>query len=454
MSTNAAQLRRSGKYRSPVQSRPAVVRPTRVAEIQSILSRDSQYPAPFRPMGANISATDCALSVGTVIYLTGLNRISEIDSVKRTVTAQSGVRICDLVRALAEQDLELAGGHDLTNRTLGGAIAGGCIGPAFGSDGAFFSSQVISLKLISPVGKMLEIRSDQRNLLHAFRMSFGMLGVIYEITLKVRPTKMFAAAHRRCTFKQFSAVAEKLANVDVGLKFFLLPFRDRVYLDIRRPSTTTTTTRKIPWKVKDWGETTVLPHVFKSLNRVVPVSGVRYRIIDEISKLTQGIVNNRLVSTGSSSAALMNGSGKNDTSRSLLYSTWFFPAADFAIVVQAYREFSLRLHQECGFRCDMPAVGFRVDRDPSALLSPSFDEPMIALRAMSTQAKGWENFAIDFSDFARHWGGSPVFNQSLEIPSSYAPQVYGARIEFFRKIRRQVDPENRMMNAFLSQYFL
>ena len=33
------------------------------------------------------------------------------------------------------------------------------------------------------------------------------------------------------------------------------------------------------------------------------MSGVRYRIIDEISQMTQGIVNNRLVNTGSNSTA-------------------------------------------------------------------------------------------------------------------------------------------------------
>ena len=79
---------------------------------------------------------------------------------------------------------------------------------------------------------------------------------------------------------------------------------------------------------------------------------------------------------------------------------------------------------------------------------------MIALRAISTQSKGWGDFAIDFGDFARHWGGSPLFNQTREVPAEYPSQVFGSRLNLFRKIRRQFDPENRMMNPFLSQYFL
>ena len=455
MSANPTHLRRSSRFAQHKLSGPAVLRPVRATGIRNALNPDSRYLPPFRPMGANSSATECASSsAGTVVDLTGLNQIRNIDAYGDTVTVQAGVRIGDLARELAEHGLELAGGHDLMSRTVGGAVAGACIGPAFGEDGAFFASQVKSLRLITPNGKAIEIRHDQKNLLNAFRLSFGMLGIIYEVTLNVRPIRPFGVTHRRCTFDQFAGVAEKLSGADVGLKFYLLPFRDRVYLDLRRYSPDARATHRIPWKIKDWGESTVLPHIFKSINRVVPVAGVRYRLIDEISQVTQELVNNRLVSSGSNSTAQLSSTRENDAANSLYYSTWFFPAADFAIVVQAYRDFCLRIRENSDYRCDMPTVGFRIGRDRSAMLSPSFDEPMVALRAISTQAKGWEDFAIDFGDFARHWGGVPIFNQTRNIPADYPRQVFGSRLTFFCKIRKQFDPENRMMNPFLSQYFL
>jgi hypothetical protein len=231
-----------------------------------------------------------------------------------------------------------------------------------------------------------------------------------------------------------------------------MPFRDCVYLDLRRYSAEALAGRSIPWKIKDWSESTVLPNVFKSLNKVVPVPGIRYRIIDEISKITQGIVNNRLVTSGNNATA--NGVHSSAGTSGMNYSTWIFPAADFAIVVQAYIDFCLKLHRENDFRCDMPAVGYRLSRDTSALLSPSFDEPMFALSAVSTQSKGWEDFAIDFAEFAQHWGGGAFFNQTRGLAPDHAGTVFGSRLTFFRKIRRQLDPDNRLMNPFLSQYFL
>jgi len=455
MSANPIQLRRSSRFRPHKLSGPAIIRPLRSAAIRDALQPDSRYLPPFRPMGANSSATDCtSSSAGTVVDLSGLNQIMNVDAYSDTVTVQPGVRIGDLARELAEHGLELAGSHDLMSRTVGGAVAGACIGPAFGEDGAFFASQVKSIRVITPDGKPIEIRQTQKNLLNAFRLSFGMLGVIYEITLNVRPIRPFGVTHRRCCFDQFAGVAEKLSNVDVGLKFYLLPFRDRVYLDLRRYSRDARATHRIPWKIKDWGESTVLPQLFRSINRIVPVAGVRYRLIDEISQVTQELVNNRLVSSGSNSTAQLSSTRENDASNNLHYSTWFFPASDFAIVVQAYRDFCLRIHESSNFRCDMPTVGFRIGRDTSAMLSPSFDEPMVALRAISTLTNGWEDFVMDFGDFARHWGGVPIFNQTRDIPADYPQQVFGSRLTFFRKIRRQFDPENRMMNPFLSQYFL
>jgi hypothetical protein len=450
MSGNAIKLKRSGRFTSPASAGPVTLKPRKFTEIARALGPDSRYAPPFRPVGANTSATDCTSStVGTVIDLSGMGRILQIDAANEIVTVEPGVRIGDLVSELASHGLELAAGHDIVNRTVGGAVAGGCLGPVFGDDRAYLASQVESLSVITPNGKPIRIRPDQHNLLHAFRLSYGMLGVLYEIRLRVQPIRTFTVSHRRCTFDQFAAVTERLANTDIGLKFFLLPFRNRVYLDIRRRCTGTTGSYRIPWRLKDWGESTVLPNVFKSLNRVVPVDGIRYRLIDEISQFTQGIVNNRLVMSGSNSTAM-----SSRRAAPFHYSTWLFPAAEFSIVVQAYREFCLNTRATSGFRCDMPTVGFRVGRDSSALLSPSFEQPMIALRALTTQSKGWDDFVIDFADFARRWGGVPLFNQTREVPYDYPRQVFGSRCDFFRSVRRRFDPDNRMMNPFLSQYFL
>ncbi|HSD69256.1 MAG TPA: FAD-dependent oxidoreductase [Woeseiaceae bacterium] len=452
MSVTAESLRRSGRFQLRKPAETTVVRPASLPELRQCLGPATPYARPFRPRGAGSSSTECTTAaLGTVIDMTAYNRILNIDAYNDTVTVEAGVRVGDLARALAEHGLELAGCHDQLNRSVGGAIAGGCTGPGIGNDGAYFGTQVLSVKLVTADGKILQVSHDQKNLMNAVRLSYGMLGIIYEAVLRVRPVTPFSATHRRCTVYQFSKAVENLSRTDIGIKFYLLPFRDRVYLDLRRYSPEVVATRAIPWRIKDWSESTVLPNVFKSLSKVVPISGIRYRMIDEISTITQQMVNNRLVSSGSNATA--NGASGGTTSQ-LNYSTWIFPATDFGLVVEAYIDFCSKLQRENDFRCDMPTVGYRMSRDSSALLSPAFDEPMFALSAVSTQSRGWEDFVIDFAEFAQHWGGGAFFNQTRGLLPEHATNVFGSRLAFFRKIRRQLDPDNRLMNPFLSQYFL
>ena len=281
-------------------------------------------------------------------------------------------------------------------------------------------------------------------------MSFGLLGVIYEVTLRVRPIRTFTASHRRVTSRQVRSHCRYLvAMSDVGFKFYLMPYRDRVYLDLRRYDADAGNAYATPWRLKDWGESTVMPHVFRSLNRIVPVDSVKYRLIDSISEATQGLVNSRLVHSGSNA---LSQSRRRRGGRSTYYSSWCFPAANFSMIAIAYKEFCETTLQNTQYRCDLPAVGYRLSRDASAPLSPSFDETMIALTTASTQRKGWDNFVIDLAEFAEKWGGTPLISQSRALRAENVIQTYSRRLDFFRRMRRQLDAEDRLLSPFLAQF--
>ena len=449
----AARLRNTGRFVRPAQGATAEYTITNLRELKRLMNPAARTPTPIRPVGARSACTSCnSTPSGTVISIDAMDKILNIDTFNNTVTAQAGIRIYRLAEELAEHGLELVGAHDLAGRTLGGAIAAPSMGPGIGKRSACLSSRVLSAKLVTPSGKLMKVSGGQQNLLGAVRSSYGLLGVIVEATLRVQPIANFTVSHRKLTIDDFCSVVDTLSNNDVGFKFYLLPYRDRVYLDLRRYSESAGHTYKTPWKIKDWGESTVLPGLFKSFNRLLPLHSVRYQVIDTVSEATQGIVNGRFVTTGNNTLA---GSARRNFSRArnLLYTTWCFPASDFSVVARAYRQFCRQSYENSRYRCDMPAVGYYVYQDRSAFLSPSFDEPMIALQTSSTQANGWEDFVIDLADFAEHWAGVPLFSQTRSLRADYARQAYGARLNFFRRVRRQLDPEDRFLTPFMAQYF-
>jgi len=449
---NTARLRSTGRFRARPGDGPERIAPASPNEVRDLLGASRRLGEPIRPQGASTSSTDCNSSpTGSIIETSRLDSILDIDAEAGTVTAQAGVRLYQLVETLAEHGLELAGDHELAGRTLGGAIASPCYGPGIGKRGSSLSSRVVSLKLVTPSGGIMRVTAGQKDLMGAIRMSYGTLGIIVEATLKVQPMRSFSVSHRKLDVEKFCSVIDTLSASDVGFRFYLLPYRDRVYLDLRRYTGKSTTAFSTPWKLKDWGETAVLPNVFKSLNRLLPVHAVRYPIIDTVSVATQGLVNGRLVSTGNSATAGLYGRRLSNT-KNVLYSTWCFPASDFSVVTKAYRDFVRANYAETRYRCDMPAIGYRICRDPSALLSPAFDEPMIALQTASTATRGWEDFVIDLADFAEQWGGMPIFSQSRSVRADYARSAYGPRLEVFKRLRSRLDPDDRLLSPFLSQY--
>ncbi len=447
----ATSLKNTGVFLQQRTAGPITRTPANLNILRKHLETASRLPLPIRTQGAGSASTDCNTSeTGTTLKMTGLDRIIRIDPHNHTVTTQAGVRLETLVSALAEEGLELIGGYDLHGRTVGGAIAAPCFGPSIGNNGCYFASHVTSMKVLRSDGQPMKVEPQQKNLLAAFRSSFGMLGIIYEATLRVRPIRTFTASHRRVSIDKFSSVVDALANGAVGCKFYLMPYRDRVYLDLRRYDPAPGNAYNAPWKIKDWGESTVLPNIFKSLNRVVPIPSVKYRLIDTISEATQGLVNTRYVSNGTFASAQSNRSGSDWRCN---YSAWCFPAANFSMIAKAYRDFCVEMYSRTGYRCDLPATGYRLCRDASSVLSPSFDEPMIALTTASTQARGWDDFVIDLAEFAEKWSGLPLISQSRALRAEHVIQTYNRRLDFFRRLRRQMDPENRLLSPFLAQFF-
>ena len=445
---STARLKKTGRFSAPV---PAEIPINSIRALAEVMDRGGSAALPIRPQGAGTSSTDCNASpMGTVAQLAGLDRIVNIDTYNHTVTAQAGVRLYTLAEALAEHGLELIGNHEMTGRTLGGAIAAPCLGPSIGTEPGSLASSVTRIKMITGMGKALTVDAAKPNLLGAVRSSYGVFGVIVEATLKVQPQTNFTASHRKLSIDDFCKNVDRISNAPVGFRFALMPHRDRVYLDLRRYAVDAGDTWNMPWKIKDWGESTVLPQVCKSLNRLLPIQSVRYRVIDTMSQATQGIVNSRFVRTGNNGTM----QGRTASSiRRILYSTWCFPAAHFSLVARAYRDFCQSIYERSGYRCDVPAIGYRIARDDTNLLSPSHGEAMIALQTTSTQTAGWEDFVIDLADFAENLAGVPIFSQTRALRADYARQVYGDRLAFFRRLRRQLDPENRLLSPFMAQYF-
>jgi hypothetical protein len=450
MSTAVAR-KRSPAVTAAATGPAANVQVSTPSEIHQVLMDAKRYPSPVRPTGSGSSTTRCiTANGGTQLDLSTMNRVLKID--RDTVTVQPGISLPDLAEVLSEEGLELIGGFDLANRTVGGAVCAAGVEASMAGDVGQFASHVTQLKAVSPNGKKFVINDKTKNLLALMRLSYGLLGVVYEVTLRVRPVQGFAVQTAKTSFQDFGKLGAKLLGAKAGVKLYLLPFRNRIYFELRSPAAEADPGRKFAWRFKDWAGYSALPEAARSLGRALPIRQLRYPLIDSLSEVAQRLVNNALVKSGSN-AVEQSGRYRLLGSKSrFTYTTWAFSAADFANVALAYKLFCKEHYLRSGFRCDMPTVSFRLNQDRSALLSPSFDSPMFTLSPLSTQTEGWDDFVLDFADFAAQHNGVPFFNQTRNATPETVAQRYGTRLPFFNKVRRQLDPHDRLLNQFFQSY--
>src|SRR5690554_4935020 len=429
----------------------SVVRPTSPSEIAQVLADSRRYPSPIRPVGSGSSTTRCTTTNGgTVLDLGDMNRVLRID--RDTVTVQPGITLAELAEILSDEGKELVGGFDLANRTVAGAVCAAGLEASIAGDAGQFASHAVQIKVVSPTGRKFVVNESTKSLITLLRLSYGLLGIVYEITLRIRPVQGFTVQTAHTDFKEFAKLGPRLAAPGSGLKLYLLPFRDHIYMELRRPGTSSAGGKKLAWRLKDWAVYSALPGAARSIAFALPIRQLRYPLIDSLSEATQTLIGNPFVRSGSN-AVEQSGRFRVLTGRSrFTYCTWAFPAADFGAVALAYKLFCKEHYARTGFRCDMPTIGFRLNQDKTALLSPSFDGPMITLSALSTQMDGWDDFVLDFAEFAAEHRGVPFFNQTRNATSDLVSARFDRRLSFFAKVRREMDPQDRMLNQFFAAY--
>lgn len=427
------------------------VRPKRPQQIVEVLSDPRRFPSPVRPTGANSGNPRCTLvQGGTQLDMSGMNELVEIG--QRFVTVQAGARLRDLVRTLAEHGLELTASFEDPDRSVGGLIASGYLSCDGAEDDGGAAGCVVSLRVVTPAGKRHYFDLRRPEIVAKLRGSLGLVGVIYEVSLRVRRIRPYKVRSRRMTIGGLAGLVPQIAAAPGGIKIFVLPFRDRAYVEMREPTQPSSESRDLYWRLRDWLGNKFLPDCVHLLGRFIPIRRVRDPLIDGFGEATQLLTNTRLTDAGSNAMEQTGKFRRIGPASRTQQCCWYFPAERFGELLYAYRDFCERHYKRGGYRCDLPAVAYRMLQDRNSLLSPSFDGPAFALNLRSTIGRGWDDFLMDFAEVAERFGGVPVFNQTRCFTRSQADKAYGERLQKFRAMRRRADPEGRMLNQFFAEF--
>ena len=338
--------------RTPAKKRPAGgkllrVQPKSAEDLVNILKDANHYPSPLRPVGSGSSVTRGGqTSSGTLVDMTRLDKILAVKD--DTVIVQAGVRLRDLAEYLAADNMELVGGCQDPDRTVGGAVSSASLGARLPGDGSQLASTVCQITLINGDGRRVEVAENLRDLLALIRMSYGLLGIIYSVTLRIRPIRCYSISTSKVDFPEFVNLLPTLMDADAAVCATLFPFKNSVHIELRYPSEGEQQAMMLPRKLRDWATHSVLPKLVRSVNKAISVKQIRGSVIDTVTEATHSL--NRFAEAGSNSAEQTGRFKRLVLDEQPESCVWFFPIAQFARAVLAYQRMCELHFKKTGFK--------------------------------------------------------------------------------------------------------
>ncbi len=421
-------------------------------DIVRIVKDRERYPSPVRAAGSQHSTSLCIeANRGTIVDVTRMNRILAIDHTAMTITMQPGVLHIDAAKALEKVGLAFNVNIELGNATVGSIACCGTKDGSFPDGYGQVASYLVAAKLVLPSGELKEVTEREPELLRAVRSSYGMLGIVYEVTFRVRKLQAMSVHHVSYSVDKFADNLPALVSAwDGSMMMYLFPHIDKVVVEYRRYVDGEVGSHW-QWRLRNWFWKSVAPAYARFVTRNVPLRWIRSRLYNSFQRFNAVML-----------GLVIRGKRTSPTDQIIRYpakagydaytfSIWAFPEREYPAALRAYFKFCKDYYKQHGFRCDMLNVGYRIAKDTSSLFSYTGRETMLTLDPVATGAPGWEQFLDAYNAFCSRHHGRPLFNQSPQLTGAQAKAAFGDEIAAFQKIRRELDPDNRMYSSFFRE---
>lgn len=432
-----------------------LIYPTSVDQIQAILRDTTTYPSPIRAMGSGHSLTPCIATEGTTLNMSKMNALLSIDTQAMTFTAQAGMQIHEASDALRAKNLQMMLNIEIGNMTLGSAA---CCHSKDGLDGIEFgqvSSYCVGMKWVMPSGDLAEAsEAANPDLLKLMRTSYGLLGVLYEVTFRIKPIEVI---HLTYTPRPVAELTEEeVANIldtSEGLVCWTVN-RTAIFQQRHRvtePRILETLLADIRHTLWNFGGA-FLGHLIGQFSGNPSLRNALQQGDFDVAQLLYGTLHLIGGITMLAPDKTINYENTPPDAR-YAFTFWTFPRAQWLTVLRAYLDWADAWFQKTGFRCNMPLGAYRVHQDSSSLLSYSNGGDVFSIdpiHAPGDDPQSWYEFLIAFNEFAAANHGIPLLNQSPFVLSQHVRAAYGQRWQQFSDAVRATDPTGRLLNPFFA----
>lgn len=452
-------------------------------DIIDILRDRDGFPSPVRPVGSRHSMTECISAQaangagkrwGTLVDMTRFTKFSDgtqlrIDRRSMTATVPAGRTFYKVAHELAAQQLQFRVNTELGTLTMGAAACGATKDSSFPGEYGQVCADVVGIRLVKPDGKLAEYREGDAEL-DALRCSYGLFGIVTEVTFRVYPLEYISIEHDRLKPAGGSFTAAELKEAfDAWLGedpravfLYLFPFRHRIVAELRRKPALGGAKPKdesLRMKVRNFFWEKGLHHWDNFTEKAqahLHAQKLAAKLQDGFDSALGEFLDKALrLARINPVSQIVDFDRPGRASRRFTFSMWAFPEDRFCTILPEYLQ--LRESHEAALRSSLPDVSYHIACDRSSLLSYSYDGPVWTLDPIcpvNDAGSEWEHFLAVFNDFCSERGGVPLLNQTPYLKRAHVERAFrsGARdrLAEFESARRRFDPGNRMLNAYFA----
>ena len=425
-----------------------VVDANSVDDVVAIMRDASVYPAPVRAVGSNHSTSACGAADGGTLIRMKMNQILSIGP--ETLVVQAGATHLNMAKALEAKGYQFYVNTEIGSLSAGSAAIAGTKDASFPGEYGQVGSYITGVKMVLPGGDLLEVKEEsQPDLMQKIRSSYGLFGVVYEVTYKIRPLTPMAVHHKTYSLDDFLTALPDLKASGYSLMYYMFPFADKITVEFRKYNPTAAgDPNRSAWAIRNhiWGQSG--PKFGHDTEQNVSDPAIRYGIIDAFNASWR-LTLETIVSSDNTLAPdqIIDYPPVSNDSR-YTFSLFAFPAGEFPSAIGDFYKFCNDYYQQKHYRSNLLYVGYLIAKDQKAQLSYSYNGDVMTLDPVSTANPGWDDFLLAYNQFCSDRNGVPLMNQTPSLTAAILKKAFGSNLQALADARVQYDPKDRMLNNY------
>lgn len=420
-------------WSSSVKSAPRdIVKPASLETLAQLIGRYAKEGRRVRVVGAGHSFTPLVQTNDVLISLDNMQGIVSLDALKSQVTIWGGTKLHTLGNDLLAKGLAQENLGDIDVQSIAGAISTGThgTGTRFGT----LSTQIVGLTLVTANGEILECSEELHpEVFKAAQTSFGTLGIIAKVTLRVVPAKRLHYVARRESLSSVLANLERYKQENSHFEFFWFPYTDSVQAKF----------------INETDEPVTGNTFFSMLNKVV-LENWLYWVISEMCRIAPSFCKTACNISATSIASIdeINYSHRLfATPRMVKFQEMEYnlPAEHLAEVLQQVNA-SIKEHNT---NVHFP-VEVRFAKGDDIWLSPAYQRDSAYIAIHMYKGMPYTEYFRHAEAIYQNYQGRPHWGKMHTLDHHTFEQRYPRWPDFLR-VRQQLDPQGMFLNDYLHE---